>query len=212
MGDLYNALMQFRKNQKGSAWGKISIPDTIDLMKPWKTLGTDILLDTPFCKFKIEKCELPDGRVMPKYYVMEFTDWVNILPITTDGKVILIKQYRQGSMECTWEIPGGAVHPDEGNESLDAARRELEEETGFSSNEVLRLGSMSPNPALQRNQLHTYVALNCKKIGEQNLDPFEEIEVHLFDKAEVLKMIKRGEITHSLIVASLFLALDHLTS
>ncbi len=176
-------------------------------MSKWKVLDTKEVLNTPFCRFRIDRCELPDGRIMPKYYVLDFTDWVNIVPVTENGEIVLIRQYRHGSGKSTLEIPGGALDARCDSSPQIAAVRELEEETGYTSDQVESLGVHYPNPALQSNQLHTFIAYQCKETMKQNLDPFEDISVELMSVEDVIQKVYSGEINHSLIVASLFLAL-----
>src|SRR5690606_19716382 len=106
-----------------------------------------------------------------------------------------------------WEVPGGSLDPHRAEDPLDAAKRELQEETGFTSDSWKVLGVHSPNPAIQANKLHTYLAVNCKKTHDLSLDPYEDLEVHLRSVKETKQMLKEGGFTHSLMVASLALAL-----
>jgi 8-oxo-dGTP pyrophosphatase MutT (NUDIX family) len=108
------------------------------------------------------------------------------------------------------EIPGGAVDMRTVESTEDAAKRELLEETGYSPTKVEFLGWQYPNPAYQSNKLWTYLALGCELIQNQNLDEFEDIDVILAEPQKVISMIKKGEITHSLVLSSLLLALEHL--
>ena len=117
----------------------------------------------------------------------------------------MVEQYRHGVDELTLEIPGGAANS--GEEAVESAKRELLEETGYSSDEWHPLGSLQANPAFMTNECSTFIALNCKKVAEQTLDPMEDIDVHLipFDKFE--KKMREGEIKHSLVVAAYALLL-----
>ena len=98
------------------------------------------------------------------FYVIEAPDWINIIPLTEDGRVVLIEQYRHGTREVSLEIPGGMV--DAGESPRDAAARELSEETGYEAGEVLLLGKTRPNPAIQDNWIHTFVARGVERRGE----------------------------------------------
>lgn len=147
---------------------------------------------------------------MPRYYVVDFPDWVHVVAITVTNEIILLKQYRQAAQEVFWEIPGGTLDPGLESDPLEAAKRELQEETGFSSSDWKLLGSHSPNPAIQTNKIHTYLALNCKKTHELALDPFEDLEVELKPIKESFRMLKNGEFTHSLMMSSLVLAEPHI--
>jgi 8-oxo-dGTP pyrophosphatase MutT (NUDIX family) len=132
------------------------------------------------------------------FVVLEFPDWVNIIPITDDGQVVLIKQYRHGISASTWEVPGGVI--DAGEEPLAAAIRELKEETGYAAANVRLLGRVSPNPAIQGNWSYSYLAEGCKLTGSRNLDPFEDIEVKLFSLDDIPELIRREEICNSMVI------------
>ena len=125
----------------------------------WKVLKSKEILKLGFFRMRDDECELPDGRVMPHYYVIEFADWVNVLPITTDGQVIAVEQFRHGSDLVHLEIPGGSLDPRTGETPETAGSRELLEETGYAPAKMIYCGYHYPNPALQNNKLHTFLAL-----------------------------------------------------
>lgn len=143
---------------------------------------------------------------MPRYYVVDFPDWVHVVALTKDGQVILLRQYRQAAKETFWEIPGGTLEPGHESKSLQAAQRELQEETGYTSSRWKLLGTHYPNPALQTNQIHTYLALDCEQTHDLELDPYEDLEVELKSVEDTLKMLRSGQFTHSLMMSSLILA------
>ncbi|MES2963091.1 MAG: NUDIX hydrolase [Bdellovibrionota bacterium] len=178
--------------------------------KAWKTLTSKELFKTSFFRFRMDSCELPDGRVMPNYYVMEFPDWANIVPVTDDGKIVLVEQYRQARGETCLEIPGGSTDPHTKEDPKKAAMRELLEETGYVPDDIRLIGVHSPNPAMQNNRMHTYIAFGCKKVAEPDLDPFEDIRVVTATVPEVIEMIFNGKIDHTIVVASLLYALPTL--
>lgn len=130
-------------------------------------------------------------------------DWVNIIPITAEGKVILIEQFRHGTDEFTIEIPGGLI--EKGEEPILAAKRECEEETGFSSEiEPVFFGQVEPNPAFMDNKCFTYLWEGCKFSNSQNFDEHEEIRVFEVEIDEVFEMVKNGKINHSIVLNALF--------
>ena len=175
----------------------------------WKVLETKEIFTSGIFQLKVDKCELPDGRIMPRYYVMDFPDWVNVVPITETGEFILIKQYRHASKELHIEVPGGTLDP--GETSVEGgAQRELLEETGHVSEKWVKVGEHFPNPAIQSNKMHTFVALDCKKIKEQDLDPYEDLSLYLCSKEQVKEHLRKGEINHTIMVASLYYALNYL--
>lgn len=181
-----------------------------DTKKHWTRINTEEIFKSPFFRFRRDEARLPDGRICPRYYVIEFNDWVNIVPITKDGRVVLVSQYRHAVEDVCLEIPGGALDPHEKGSHEAAARRELVEETGYVPEKMILLGAHRPNPALQNNLLYTYLALGCEKKSEQSLDAYEDIEVETATVEQVLGFIKDGTINHSLVIAGIHLALPHL--
>lgn len=171
--------------------------------KSWKTIHSESLLKTSVFEVIKEECELSDGRIMPAYYRLKCGDWVNVIPFTKEGKVVMLRQYRHGSGLWHWEVPGGAMSRRSGETPLAAIQRELLEETGYESSEWESVGFHYPNPALQENKLHVFIAKNCMKTSELNLDPYEDLTLHELSVEDLKDLIRKKEITHSLIVASL---------
>lgn len=135
---------------------------------------------------------------------VEAADWVNLVAFTTEGRLLLVEQYRHGTDTITLEIPGGAVDP--GEDPATAAARELEEETGHRASTIELLGQVQPNPAFLDNRCFTYLALDCTPDGLAQPDPGEEIVVHTATLADFTALIDDGAIQHALVVA----AHDHL--
>lgn len=178
-------------------------------MTLWKVLKSIQVFQSGFFRLRVDECELPDKRVMPRYYVMEFPDWVNVVPLTEDGQIILINQYRHAAGLDFLEIPGGSSHPG-CEDPLTAAQRELLEETGFEAGEWVNCGFHYPNPALQNNKMHTFLALGCRKTREPQLDPYECLTVQTMPLDKAIQIFEEGGFSHSLISASMVLGLKAL--
>ena len=172
----------------------------------WKQLDSKEIFRTGFFRLRADRCEMPDGRVMPGYYVMEFPNWVNIVPVTDDNQIVLVEQYRHATGEVVLEIPGGAMHMGSDADPKQAALRELMEETGYVPEDVRLLQRHRPNPAMQNNYMYTYIGFGCRKQGEPTPDPYEDIRVVTKPIGELPEMLLSGEINHSIVVASLLYA------
>ncbi|RPJ25717.1 MAG: NUDIX hydrolase [Chloroflexi bacterium] len=172
-------------------------------IKPWKVLGTSYFRP----RFRIDKCELSNGNLLDAT-ILEFRSWANVFALTKNGEAVLVKQYRHGICDVLWEFPGGVV--EDGENPVDGAKRELLEETGYGATNLIQVGRLYPNPALQTNTLYCFLALDVEKVGEQNLDAGEDIEVHLVALDELIDMAKRGEFPHALQAAVLFQVLTYL--
>jgi 8-oxo-dGTP pyrophosphatase MutT (NUDIX family) len=172
-------------------------------IKPWKIIESSYFHP----QFRMDKCELPNGKLI-NASVFEFRPWVNVLAMTKDSEVVLIRQYRHGVQDVLWEFPGGVMEDDE--DPLEGAKREMLEETGYTSPNIVQVGKFYPNPAIQTDTMYSFLALDAEKTDGQNLDDAEEIEIHLVPLDEVIEMTKRGEFCHALQIAALFHALAYL--
>jgi ADP-ribose pyrophosphatase len=181
-----------------------------DISKPWGVLASDEIFRAGFFRLRKDRCELPDGRVMPNYYTLEFPDWVNVVPVTEDGKIVLVEQFRHSLGESGLEIPGGSTDAADGGDPKRAALRELREETGYVPDEIRLVGKHAPNPAMQNNFMHTYIAYGCRKLQEPEPDAFEDLRTVVLSIPEVISHIISGKIRHSIVMASILIALPAL--
>lgn len=143
----------------------------------------------------------PRTNVWFDFFLIEGLDWASIIPITREGKVVLVRQYRHGINDWTLEFPGGVVEANEVDMTASAAR-ELREETGYEAKNVELLGVLRPNPAMLSNHLHVCLARNVELVGQQNLDSGEDIQVVLKTIEELREMIASGKIQHAHVVAA----------
>jgi ADP-ribose pyrophosphatase len=173
----------------------------------WKTLSSEYLFDDLWFKIRKDICEMPDGKKVNPYYVYEFPTWVTAFPVTEDGKVIMVKQYRHALGEVCIELPGGCV--DESDKTLEEAiARELLEETGYSFSSFENLGKISANPSTNNNLMHMFLAKGGKKVAEPNFDGHEDLEVHLFSIDEVKQLIRENKIIQAMHVVCMLYALE----
>ncbi len=171
------------------------------MIKKWKTNNyTNILNTFVFNYFSAER-ENDSGELKGKFDILECRNWVNVFAFNKNNQLILVKQYRHGIDDITIEAVAGVV--ERGEEPLIAAKRELLEETGHTSAEWTHLGRVSANPAFMNNYCDYYIAKNCEKTSEQNLDALEEIDLLSLSLDEVHLKIRSGEIHHSLFLAGL---------
>ncbi len=149
---------------------------------------------------------------MHNFYVFHSGDWVNVIPVTDEGEVVLIEQYRHGTEEFTLEIPGGSIDPEDPT-PLHAAARELLEETGYEAESWVQLGVSHPNPAIQSNACHTYLAKSIRQVQIPNFTSTEEVAIRRVPLTQIPELIKNGSITHALgLVAFFWLQLARLDS
>lgn len=169
----------------------------------WKRIRSESVADCRVFNVRRDFSRRDSDSKEATFFVVENPDWVNVIPVTKTGEVILIEQFRHGAEEIVLEIPGGMV--DEGESHTVTAARELLEETGYAPAEIVPLGKSRPNPAIQNNWIYHYLALDCEKTGETSFDEHESITVRFSPLADIPKMIAGGEITHSLVIAAFYL-------
>jgi len=125
-------------------------------------------------------------------------EWCNIIPITSTGEVVLIRLHRFGTDEQSLEVPGGLIDP--GESPLEAASREMREESGYESDDIVPLGVVHANPALQPTRLHMFLARNCREsTSGQSLEELEDCEVVRVPLAQIDDVLRSGKITHALV-------------
>lgn len=168
----------------------------------WKILKSEYLFRRPWLTVRRDCVELPDGRQNPEFYILEYPDWVNVIAITDDGQFVMERQYRHGLGKTCFEIPAGVI--EKGETPLEAAKRELMEETGYGEGEWKEIMSVSGNSSTTNNISHCFVAKDVKKIGTQHLDSTEDLEVVLLDRSQVWDLMVNDQVKQALMAAPLW--------
>ncbi len=168
----------------------------------WKTLSEKLIAETSVFQIWKYRKQSKQSGVSGNFYTMQTTDWINVVAVTPESDMVLIRQFRHGIREFTLEIPGGLVDP--GEDPAHAAVRELREETGYTGDEPVLLGTVTPNPAIQTNRCYTYLIQNARRTHDLDLEELEEIEVEFYPAEKVQELLQSGKIHHALVVAGLY--------
>jgi ADP-ribose pyrophosphatase len=174
----------------------------------WERLSSEKLQETPYFTLRSDKLRLPDGAVKDPYYVLERPDAAIVFPVTSEGEVLLVRQYRPPLERMELGLPAGLIEP--GEEPEAAARRELAEETGYTGGEWEPLSALASSPGLKDNWAYLYLAQGVEEAGGQDLDEYERLHVVRVPLEEVTRLVYNGEIVSSSGVAASMLALDRL--
>ncbi len=166
----------------------------------WPLLSSRTLGDFKVFSVRGERTRSPRSGKPHDFYVLTCPDWANVVALTDRGEVVLVRQFRAGTRSITLEIPGGSV--EEGESAAAAVRRELREETGYAARAWKRIGVVHPNPAIQGNRCSTWLATGCRKVGDLTPDEGEDLAVELVPLSRIPDLIRRGRITHSLVIAA----------
>ena len=175
----------------------------------WTTLESKYVLKDKWISVRADKCRTQDNIIVEPYYVLEYPDYVHIFAITKKKEVILIRQYRQGIGRTLIELPSGCMDRTD-TSPIEAARRELLEETGYTSEKLIKIGTLSPNPSNHANTSHCILVMDAESTGNKQEDLFEQVEVVLTPLEQVKKMLFAGEFIQSLYVSTMFYSLNYL--
>ncbi|MEW6444070.1 MAG: NUDIX hydrolase [bacterium] len=172
-------------------------------LEPWPLLRSEIVQSFRIYDLRRDFRRSPRTGKEHTFLVLDTADWVNVVPVTPQGNVVMIRQFRHGTGAFVLEVPGGMVDPGDTSPE-EAGRRELLEETGYAAERFRYIGAVHPNPAIQNNLCHTFLAESVRPRQAQRLEGTEDIEVIEIPYERIPDMIASGEITHSLVLMAFF--------
>ena len=171
-------------------------------IKKWTTLSSRYLIRRPWLTARVDAVQLPNGVVNPEHYVLEYPDWVNVIAVTTQGEMVMVRQYRHAVDEVLVELCAGMCEPGETAEQ--SARRELLEETGYGGGVWREVMTIGQNPSICDNITHCFVAEGVERVASQSLDESEDIEVLVVPQEWVYTMLRDNRMLQALMAAPLW--------
>jgi 8-oxo-dGTP pyrophosphatase MutT (NUDIX family) len=173
------------------------------MIRPWKTIRSAPVGDFRIFKIRADICVNPRTGREHEFFILDSVNWVNVIAVTPDQKLVMVEQYRHGSATVELEIPGGMMDPHE-TDPVATAVRELREETGYAGENARLLGRVHSNPAILSNLTCTVLIENCRLRHGVEFDQGEDLETRLLPVAEIPKLVADEKISHSLVVAALY--------
>jgi ADP-ribose pyrophosphatase len=174
----------------------------------WRRRTSSYIVDSPYMRLRIDEVELPDGTIVPNYYVRESHGFVSVLALTEDSRVVLVRQYRYGTDSIHLELPAGMLL--EGEDPRDCALRELAEETGYEVSRCEIAAEYVPEPVRSTARAYVFVAFGARRTREPKLDVTEHLEVELVALSALRSSLRDGTIDAGASIVAGYRALDHL--
>jgi len=171
------------------------------MIQPWDCLKKEHLLQTSIFTVNQYDCRRPKDGQEGRFFSIDCSDWVHVLAVSADHHLIFVKQFRFGNQDFSWEIPGGMI--DAGEAPIQAAIRELREETGYVGHNPQLLASFSPNPALMSNRSHVVFIESVEPVFSPQWDEHEHMEIQAVPVEKVWDWVQSGQITHAIVLAAL---------
>ena len=175
------------------------------LPSPWDLQEDELHADCRIFEVRKQTLRRRSDGAEGDFYVLNTNDWVNVLALTSEDELVLVRQFRYGSKEFSLEPPGGVV--EKGEDPMVAGLRELQEETGYVGENAELLGIVRPNAAILSNRCHVILVRNVKKTALLNFDQHEELVTELYPVRELKERVRAGEITHSIGLNSILMLL-----
>ena len=188
----------------------------------WEEVTTKHIVQDEWIDFRESKYRFPDGTEFEPFYSYSRRDYVVIVPFDEDGNLICVRQYRQGIEQVTTEFPAGGIERNDGKEyrtledsgdseeALEAAKRELTEETGYESNEWKHLITIPSNATIADNYAHVFMAKGCRKVSGQQLDDTEFLNVYKLSQEQLEELVRTGGFQQCVHVMAWLMALRNM--
>jgi len=173
-------------------------------MQPWTIRSQKTLLDRKWLRITEDSVLLPNGTVIDEFHVMHLPNWASVIAVTPDRRIVMVEQYRHGLGRTSLELPSGVIDP--GEQPLEAAVRELYEETGYRAKDWLKLLEVSPEPSRSTHRAHFFVAFGAEPFGAASPEASEVIDVRVLSVRELLDGLNEGRIDHAAHIGAILLA------
>ena len=179
------------------------------MIKKWKVLTREKIGHYKIFSLWREKAENPRNGAVRDIVVLDFPEWISVIPLTDAGEVVMVRQFRHGVNEVLLEVPGGLMDREDPSPEA-AAKRELREETGYTAESWSLIGSLYPQPAVQSNRYHIFLARNAVKTTSTRFDEGEDLETVLIPLKEIPRLVETGEIRHAMVVTAFYYLALHM--